>query len=231
MTDLSAELKKLAAARAVDLIADGMVVGLGTGSTSKIAIDLLGQKVQAGALKHIVGVPTSEFTAAQAEALGIPLGTLEDYPALDIALDGADEVTPEFNVTKGWGGALVREKIVETQAARLVIMVDDSKLTDRLGMRGPIPVEVTPFAWRMQAAWLAATLNCRVSRREENGRPYITDNQNYILNCVFDGGIADPHWVHRQLAGRTGLVGHGLFLDMATDVIVATATEVKHWQK
>lgn len=231
MTELIEQLKQQVAAKAVELITDGMVVGLGTGSTSKIAIDLLGARVSSGELSNIIGIPTSEATALQAEKWGIELGLLIDYPQYDLAIDGADEVTPELHVTKGWGGALVREKLVETHAKRLVIMVDERKMVPRLGTSGPIPVEVTPFAWQIQARWITETLGCTVVRREHDGQPYITDNQNYILHCTFAGGVADPYEMHQKLAGKTGIVGHGLFLDMATDVLVATSTGVQHLRR
>ncbi|MFQ5577749.1 MAG: ribose 5-phosphate isomerase A, partial [Anaerolineae bacterium] len=151
MTDAQARLKQQAAANAVELVSGGMVIGLGTGSTTNFAIDMLGQKVQSGQLTGITGVPTSEATAGRAKAVGIPLGELADFSALDLAIDGADEVDPALNLTKGWGGALVREKLVESCAERLVIIVDESKMVPRLGTRGPLPVEVVPFAWQVQA--------------------------------------------------------------------------------
>lgn len=222
------QLKAKAAAKAVALITDNMVLGLGTGSTTRYAVDMIGEKVKSGALKNIVGIPTSESTVRQATALGIPLGDLADYPHIDLAIDGADEVSPTLDVTKGWGGALVREKLVEMHAERLVIIVDTSKMVEKLGTRGPVPVEVTPFGWQMQQRWLAKKLGCRVERRETNGEPFITDNQNYILHCFFAAGIDDPHAIHRALAGRTGIVGHGLFLNMVTDVIVAAPNGIRH---
>ena len=225
------QLKAQAAAKAVTFVADGMVLGLGTGSTTRYAVDMIGEKVKSGALKNIVGIPTSEATARQATAWGIPLGDLADYPRIDLAIDGADEVSPALDVTKGWGGALVREKLVEMHAERLVIIVDSGKMVEKLGTRGPLPVEVTPFGWQVQVRWLAEKLGCRVERRETDGEPFVTDNQNYILHCFFSGGIDDPHAVHRALAGRTGIVGHGLFLDMVTDVIVAAPSGIRHLRR
>ncbi|RME40657.1 MAG: ribose-5-phosphate isomerase RpiA [Caldilineae bacterium] len=221
-------LKRQAAEEAVKRVTDGMVVGLGTGSTTRFAVAAIGERLRQGELRRIVGIPTSEATAAQARELGIPLGTLAEYPRLDIAIDGADEVDPRLNLTKGWGGALVREKLVEMHADRFVVIVDESKLVSRLGTRGPLPVEVTPFGWEAQARWLAERLGCEVSRRMAGDTPYLTDNHNYILHCTFPGGIADPYAVESALAGRTGLVGHGLFLGMATDVLVAMKGGVRH---
>lgn len=222
------DTKALAAQAAVDWVKSDMVVGLGSGSTATIFVDQLGQKIQQGQLTNIIGIPTSETTAQQAQQLGIPLGDLADYDYLDIAFDGADEVDPDLNLTKGWGGALVREKLVEIYAKRLVIMVDESKLVNRLGTRGPLPIEVSQFGWRKQKAWLSETLQCDVTRRMEGNTPYITDNQNFILCCTFAKGIADPKLICHLLSDRPGLVGHGLFLNMATDVIVGTQDGVRH---
>ncbi len=219
--------KKQVAAAAIELVESNMIVGLGTGSTTKFFLDFLSEKIRRGQLKNIIGISTSKATAAQATALGIQLGDLADYAKLDIAIDGADEVDHNLNLLKGWGGALVREKLVEIYAERLVIVVDESKLVERLGTRGPLPIEVTPFGWQAQAAWLADTLACSVTRRENGTAPYLTDNQNFILCCAFDEGIADPYLIREHLADRPGLVGHGLFLDMATAILVSTPTGIK----
>jgi ribose 5-phosphate isomerase A len=140
---------------------------------------------------------------------------------LDLAIDGADEVDPDLNLIKGLGGALLREKIVEMAARRFVIVVDESKLVERLGTRGPLPVEVTQFAWEVHARWLAS-LGCHAELRcEAGGAPYVTDNGNYIVHCTFPAGIPDPAALARTLIERPGIVEHGLFLGMATDVVVA----------
>ena len=233
MTDINFSVnttntKTLAALAALDLVESSMVLGLGSGSTAKIFVDLLGERIKAGHLDHIVGVPTSEATKRQAISLGIPLGQLADFQKLDIAIDGADEVDPNLNLTKGWGGALVREKLVEIYAERLVIVVDETKLVQRLGTRGPIPIEVAQFGWQAQAIWLQNTLRCNVKRRMDGDKPYVTDNQNFILSCTFPEGVVDPYGVSDRLANRPGFVGHGLFLDMATDILVGTTTGVQH---
>jgi ribose 5-phosphate isomerase A len=216
-----AEFKRLAAERAVDFVQSGMVLGLGTGSTNRHVVDIIGERMQSGVLQRIVGVPTSERTAAQARALGIPLTTLIKHPVLDLVIDGADEVDPAFNLIKGLGGALLREKIVEIAAQRFVVVVDESKLVQRLGSRGALPVEVTQFAWEVHARWLES-LGCRAElRREADGTPYVTDNSNYIIHCTFPAGIPDPFSLARQLIERPGVLEHGLFLGMATDVVVA----------
>ncbi len=214
-------LKEQAAREALRYVQSGMVLGLGSGSTTAHFVDLLGQQVQAGAVQKIVGVPTSEQTAARARALGIPLATLDDRPHLDLAVDGADEVDPQLNLIKGLGRALLREKIVETHAVRLVIIVDESKLVPRLGTRGPLPVEIVQFAAAEHVRWLG-TLGCQAELwREADGSPVVTDNGNYLARCTFPQGIPDAYALARQLADRPGIVEHGLFLDMATTVLVA----------
>jgi len=219
--EIIVDLKRRAAERAVEFVQSGMALALGTGSTTAYAIDMLGERVRSGALQRIVGVPTSEATAARARKWGIPLTTLVEHPVLDLAIDGADEVDPELNLIKGLGGALMREKIVEIAARRFVVVVDESKLVERLGSRGALPVEVTQFAWDAHAGWLES-LGCRAElRREPDGAPFVTDNGNYIIHCTFPGGISDPAALARTLIDRPGVLEHGLFLGMATDVVVA----------
>ena len=216
-----ANLKRMAAERAVDLAQSGMVLGLGHGSTAKYAVDIIGERLNSGALQDIVGVPTSEQTAAQAQALGIPLATLAERPILDLAIDGADEVDPALNLIKGLGGALLREKIVESAARRFAVVVDEGKPVERLGTRGPLPVEVTQFAWEAHVHWLEG-LGCSAElRREVDGTPFVTDNHNYIIHCTFPDGISDPGALAKVLIERPGVLEHGLFLGMATDVVVA----------
>lgn len=220
-TDHIVELKRQAAVRAVDFVQNGMVLGLGHGSTTRPAVDEIGRRLRAGTVQDIVGVPTSEATRAQAQSLGIPLTTLAERPSLDLAIDGADEVDPALNLIKGLGGALLREKIVESAARRFVVVVDESKLVEKLGTRGPLPVEVTQFAWEAHARWLES-LGCRVElRRETDGNPFITDNGNYIIHCTFRDGISDPAALAQTLIQRPGVLEHGLFLGMATEVVVA----------
>ena len=214
-------LKKQAAERAADFVQDGMVVGLGTGSTVVYATDKIGALLASGGLRNVVGVPTSEGTARHAGALDIPLTTMVEHPVLDLVIDGADEVDPHLDLIKGLGGALLREKIVGITARRYVVVVDQSKLVERLGTKGPLPVEVTQFAWEAHARWLAS-LGCRAElRREADGSAYVTDNSNYIIHCTFPGGITDAAELARTLGQRPGVLEHGLFLDMATDVVVA----------
>jgi ribose 5-phosphate isomerase A len=219
-------LKQLAASRALDFVQAGMLLGLGSGSTTACFVEQLAEKVNQGALPGIVGVPTSEDTAKHARQLGIPLTSLSDLiegsslPVLDLAVDGADEVDPGLNLIKGLGRALLREKIVESHARRFVVIVDESKIVSRLG-RGPLPVEILPFEVNLHIQWLNS-LGCRAELwRETDGSPVITDNGNYMARCWIDGGIADPHALAQTLANRPGIIEHGLFLDMASAVIVA----------
>lgn len=214
-------LKQQSSVRAVDYVEDGMVVGLGTGSTTAYAIDELGARIRDGRLKDIIGVPTSVGTVRRAERAGIPMNTLAEQPMLDLVIDGADEVDPNLDMIKGLGGALMREKIVEIATRRFVVVVDESKLVQRLGTRGPLPVEVTQFAWEVHARWLAG-LGCVAEQRvEADGAPYVTDNANYIIHCTFPEGIADPAGLGETLIHQPGILEHGLFLGMATDVVVA----------
>lgn len=204
-----------------------MVVGLGTGSTVAHFLSLLGEEVRAGRLYGIRGVPTSERTASAARLHEIPLATLEEEPVLDLTVDGADEVDPALNLVKGLGGALLREKIVARASRRLVVIVDESKIVERLGTRGPLPVEVVPFGWTVHLGFFEA-LGARVERREVSRKhPYRTDNGNFILDVHFPDGIADPYAVELGLQARAGIVESGLFLEMAEEVFVAGEEEVR----
>jgi len=215
-----AEFKRLAAWQAVEAVESGMVLGLGAGSTALLAIQRLGQLIAQGRLDNILGVPCSEQVAAQARAAGISLTSLEERPSLDLTIDGADEVDPQLNLIKGGGGALLREKIVAQASRREIIVVDESKLSPKLGTRWPLPVEVVPFGWPGQAAFLES-LGARVKlRRGDRDQPFVTDGGNYILDAHF-GPLADPAGLAARLQERAGLVEHGLFLGLADEVIVA----------
>ena len=219
-------LKQQAASRALAYVRSGMILGLGTGSTTAFFLEMLGERLQRGELQGIAGVPTSERTAARARAVGIPLTTLADHPRLDLAVDGADEVDPALNLIKGLGRALLREKIVEIHADCFLVVGDESKLVSRLG-HGPLPVEIVPFGAEAHVRWLN-TLGCRAELwREADDSPVVTDNGNYLARCWFPAGIADPYALARLLAGRPGIVEHGLFLDMASAVIVAGSEGIR----
>jgi ribose 5-phosphate isomerase A len=213
--------KQQAAHKALEYVQDGMTLGLGSGSTTALFVDLVGDQVQKGTLRNIQGVPTSEATAKQARSLGIALTTLAENPHLDLAVDGADEVDPALNLIKGLGRAALREKIVESHASRFVVIVDESKIVSRLGTRGALPVEIVQFEAEVHVRWLN-TLGCRAELwLEEDGSRVITDNGNFLVRCWFEQGIKDAYALARTLADYPGVVGHGLFLDMATDVIVS----------
>ena len=212
--------KREAAARAAALVQPGMVVGLGSGTTALLAVEEIARRLQAGSLAGVVGIPTSRATAAAAAARGVPLTDLEQHPVVDLAIDGADEVTPGGDLLKGAGGALLREKIVARAARRLVIVIDEGKRVDRLGRRHPLPVLVAPFGWSTHAAAVRALGGEPALRREAAGGPFVTDDGSWILDCRFPGAIADPAAVDRALRSRAGVVETGLFLGLAPEVIV-----------
>jgi ribose 5-phosphate isomerase A len=223
--DAQQQFKQAAAESAVTLVEDGMILGLGTGSTAKLAVDALGKRV-AGGLR-VTGIPTSEATAAQARSLGIPVSTLDEHPEIDLTIDGADEVEAgTLNLIKGRGGALLREKIVASASKGLAIIVDDSKQVERLGSKFAVPVEVVPFGWRATARKLEALGAKAELRSGADGKPYITDGGHYIVDCKF-APITDPPKLDRELNSIVGVVEHGLFLHMATQVIVAGQDGVK----
>jgi ribose 5-phosphate isomerase A len=217
--------KRQAAERALDYVQSGMVLGLGTGSTAKHMLYGLAARLADGRLRDIVGVPTSSQAGALARELGIPLGTLEQYPQLDLALDGADEVDPALNLIKGLGGALLYEKIVESSTKRLIIMADESKLVAQLGTHAPLPVEVIPFGLPLITSRLAALGCTPVLRRAADKRPYRTDEGNMILDCRFSA-IPDPLALGVAIKVIPGVVEHGLFIGMASVVLVAGARGV-----
>ena len=220
-------LKQGAAKVALGYVRSGMMIGLGTGSTTRYFINMLGEEIQKGSLSGIQAVPTSDATAEQARLLGIPLTTLSENSQLDLAVDGADEVDPKLNLIKGLGGALLREKVVEIHARRFIVVVDESKIVPRLGVRGPLPVEIIPFEAHAHVAWLN-TLECQAKLLlEEDGSPVGTDNGNYLAYCWFSDGIPDPYMLARTLADRPGIVEHGLFLGMADTVVVAEVDGIK----
>ncbi|MFA7305402.1 MAG: ribose-5-phosphate isomerase RpiA [Hyphomicrobium sp.] len=219
----SDDWKRQAAEQALGYVEDGMKLGLGTGSTAAKFVDLLGAKVKAG-LK-VVCVPTSEATRAQAAALGIPLATLDQHPALDLTVDGADEIDEELRLIKGGGGALLREKIVAVASDRVVIIADGSKRVEILG-RFPLPVEVVPFglaSTQRLIFQMAADAGCDGDiklRTGANGAPFVTDNGNHIFDCSF-GAIDDPEALDDALKLIPGVVESGLFLGIADVGIIA----------
>ena len=219
------ELKRAAALRAIEEVEDGMVIGLGTGSTAAFVVEGLALRVVQGL--RVVGIPTSERTAAQARRLGISIATFAEDQRLDLTIDGADEVQlGTLDLIKGLGGALLREKIVAAASDRLVIVVDQEKLVEQLGEHTPVPVEVTPFGWQATAVSLAR-LGCAPERRYTVGeQPYVTDGGNFILDCRF-GPLADPRAVEKSIALTVGTVESGLFVERSSMVVVASLTGVE----
>ncbi len=215
-------LKRAAAEEALGLVRDGMVLGLGTGSTVRHLVDALAEALDDGRLKDIVGVPTSTRTEAQARSLGVPLAALDTHPTLDLTIDGADEVDPQLDLIKGLGAALLREKMVAQASQRLVIISDDSKLVERLGQKAPLPVEVVDWALDAQSAFLSG-LGADVSLRvDRDGAPIRSDNGNVFLDARFEGGLPDPVELERALLYRAGVVDTGLFLGMADTAFIAS---------
>ncbi len=212
-------LKKAAAEAALERVRDGMVLGLGTGSTTRYAIEGLGRKVKEGL--SVLGIPTSEDTRALAESLEISLTSLEDHPHIDLTIDGADEVDPQVDLIKGMGGALFREKLVALASEVMVVIVDESKLVASLGERTPVPVEVLPFGWRQTSKRLEV-LGCTPSLRRVAEEAYLTDNGNYVLDCRFPP-IGDPAGLARRIKEIPGVLEHGLFLGIADLAIVGRA--------
>ena len=208
--------KQLAAERALELIRDGQVIGLGTGSTAKFAIEGLGRLVRDGL--SVKGVPTSAATERLARELAIPLVSLNEAGVIDVTVDGADEVDPDFNMIKGGGGALTREKLVALASVKRVILVDESKLVSRLGVSRLLPIEVLPFAWT-SAARLLSGLGCVASLRELGGVPFVTDNGNYILDCAF-GPIEDAATLEKRIKLLPGVIECGLFIGIADTLVI-----------
>ncbi len=228
MPDSSFKLE--AALQGLAFVQSGMIVGLGAGSTAVLAVRALGEKLAQGALQDIRGIPCSRVIEAEAKSAGIPLTTLEDDPVIDLTIDGADEVDPALNLIKGGGGALLREKIVAQASRREIIVVDETKMSPALGTHWAVPVEVIPFGWRTQAAYLQSLGGRPVLRSAGKDGPFFTDQGNLILDCAF-GPISDPALLAARLDARTGIVAHGIFMGLASDVIVAGAGGIKHLQR
>jgi ribose 5-phosphate isomerase A len=221
--------KRAAAARALEFVRPGMRLGLGSGSTAKHFVELLAERVRAGL--DVIGVPTSETTRRDAERLGVPLTNLDETPELDLTVDGADEVAPDLNLIKGGGGALLREKIVASASAGMIVIVDETKWVSALG-RFPLPVEVVPFGLgatrRALAAGIAAA-GCAgplVQRTAKDGHAFVTDGGHWILDAAL-GRIADPRSLADRLDGIAGVVEHGLFVGLAHAVVIAGSDGVR----
>ena len=217
--------KQLAGEAAAKLIEDGMVIGLGSGSTAVYLIYALARRIQAG-LSIIGAVPTSKVTGELASNLGIPLTDLDTYPELDLDIDGADEIDSRLGLIKGGGGALLREKIVASAAQRFIVIADITKQVRQLGLKTPLPVETIPFAATPVRKRLEA-LGATVQLRQLAGQVYLTDNNNVILDCAFPGGITDPPDLEDRIKRIVGVVETGLFLNMAKQAIIGGPEGVK----
>lgn len=215
--------KDAAAKAAADRVVSGMVLGLGTGATATFFLYELARRLENGQLTDLVGVPTSTRTATQAQELGIPLTDLEANPLLDLAIDGADEIDPQGNVIKGGGGALLREKIVAQAANRFIIVAESAKCSPQLGMVWALPIEVIPFGLQTQLDFLAH-LGGAPELRIADGAPYLTDSGNYIIDCRFEPR-QDWSEIAHALEARAGIVEHGLFLNMAHELLIAEGGE------
>lgn len=230
------ELKKIAAYKAVEFVESGMVVGLGTGSTAKHAVDRIGELLRQGKLQNIIGIPTSTKTHDQAVSVGILLSDLDTHPVVDLAIDGADEVDPNLNLVKGRGGSLLREKMIEGACKKFVVIVDESKMVKYVGGSGlAMPVEIVPFCWKYTAEKLRKLFEdagCVAKLRTfpDNGEPFVTDNKNYIIDLYFEKDIGDLKAASDAILRFPGVVEHGMFLDMATAVVIAgeMGITVKH---
>jgi ribose 5-phosphate isomerase A len=213
--------KEVAGRRAAEYIETGMVVGLGTGSTAEFAIRAIGERVAAGL--EVKAIPTSEASAQLAGEWGITLTTLEDDPAVDLTIDGADEVDPDLDLIKGLGGALLREKIVASATARQVIIIDPSKLVKKLGTQAPLPIEVVPFSWSLVCNRLSERGIEPTLRMQQAEQPFVTDNGNYIIDGRFPEGIDDAQATDIWLNTLPGVVENGLFVAMTHLVVIGEA--------
>ena len=226
--DLDAQ-KRAAAARALEFVRPGMRLGLGSGSTARHFVELLAERVRAGL--DVIAVPTSEATRANAERLGVPLTSLDETPELDLTVDGADEIAPDLSLIKGGGGALLREKIVASASARLIVIADETKWVSALG-RFPLPVEVVPFglaATRRKVEAATAAAGCAgpaLLRRAKDGHAFVTDGGHWILDAALER-IADPKSLADRLDRIAGVVEHGLFIELAQAAVVAGSSGVR----
>ena len=227
MPEKTGQLKKAAGERAVDFIRPGMMVGLGTGSTAEFAMEELSRRTHDGRLSDVTCVPSSLRTESFAGNLGLCLVGLEAGAKIDVTIDGADEIDSNFNLIKGGGGALLREKVLAQNSGRNIVVADESKLSKRLGMRFPVPVEVVGFALESERAYLESLGGEAAIRLAENGSPFLTDQGNFIIDWRF-GEMEDLSYFAARLSARAGVVEHGLFIGTATDLVMSCSTGVRH---
>ena len=221
--------KAVAAKKALEFVKSGMILGLGTGSTTKFFVEYLGDAIKNGELEDIKAIATSKATEELAKRLGIHVVDINDFQTIDLVVDGADEIDKDLNLIKGLGKALLREKLVESHSRKFIVIADESKVVNYLGEHKPLPVEVVPFGWATQQKWLES-LGCKAELWFEDGKPVVTDNHNYIIRCWFENGIKNAPELAALIKNRTGVVEHGLFIDMADIVIIAgeKGINIKH---
>ena len=224
-SDITTAFKRAAATRALDFVQPGMKLGLGTGSTADLFLELLAHRVRDG--MKIIGAPTSDRTAQRSRMLGIPVADLDDLKPLDLVVDGADEADSNLALIKGGGGALLREKIVAQNSSKLVIIADSGKFVSKLGTHSLLPIEVVQFAHESQEKFLRSLGTIPTLRRATDGAPFVTDNGNFIYDCRFANGIDDAHELERTLKRRAGIVETGLFLGIAAVAIIADENTVE----
>lgn len=227
MTEFAVDLKQRAAIAAVAEVEDGMVLGLGSGSTAMLAVEALAARIAAEGLR-ISGIPTSEQTAALARRLGVPLTGFAEHRRIDLTIDGADQVeVGSLNLIKGLGGALLREKIVAAASDRMLVVVDRSKVVDRLAGQTALPVEITSFGWQSVMGRLADLQGAPVLRTRPDGEPFLSDGGNHIADCSFGEALADPAALQRRLRDIVGVIETGLFIGLASRVIVGATDGIE----
>jgi len=224
------KLKRKSAEKAVEFIKSGMILGFGTGSTFNHVLYMLAEKLKSGELKNIVGISSSEKTQKLASELNIPTSTLDNFSRLDLTIDGADEVDKKLNLIKGGGGAHLREKIIAQASKKYIIIVDESKMSQSLGEKWAVPIEVIKMANKVEMEFLESLGAVVKQRLNSDGTNFITDEGNYIIDANF-GVIKNPKKLAKQLAKRAGIVEHGLFIKMANFVIVAKESEIEVLEK
>ena len=226
MSDLQNQMKQAVAEAAVEQFRDGMIVGLGSGSTAALMIKGLGQRLASGQLKDIVGVTASFQGEVLAAELGIPLRSLNAVDRIDLAIDGADEVDPSFQLIKGGGACHVQEKLVAARAKRFVVVVDSTKLVERLNLEFLLPVEVLPGAWlQVQQQLLAMNGTAELRMAHRKAGPVVTDQGNLVLDVRFEGGIADSVDLERSINNIPGVLENGLFVNLADEVLVGEVND------
>ena len=224
-------LKKAAAEFAVEeFVKSNMIIGLGTGSTAMFALYKISDLIQRGELKNIYGIPSSKEIEKEAKKNRVPLSTLEKFKNIDVTIDGADEVDPNLNLIKGGGGALLREKIIAQASKRIVIVVDEGKLSKKLGTKWSIPIEVIPFGWESHMEFIKTLGANPTLRLLESGKPFETDQGNIILDLQF-GPIENLIALSETLNSRAGIIEHGIFINIATDLVVASEKGIQHTSK